>query len=175
MRTDEVGPYFGAGQWRAILVEGPERRGRPHWVEQREFEQDRAWKGASVKFSEQNADRLRTLFREAWDKLDAAVSLDEAEPQMVALLEEIKTHEEHRAIALELFRNALLSRRSPWEMVQFCMHDLRWPEMRDWLEKRHDECDSIDECDFWVQQLDAFKDDWEDAVFYHRYRKDGEH
>lgn len=113
---------------------------------------------------------LQQLWNEAVAALTSAVSLTEAEPEMLRLLQCIKAHPEQRLFVVRLFVESLSDRGCPWEMVQFCMYDLRWSEVRAYVEGKRLEARDIDEASFWLKMLKAFDDDWEDAEFFQAYR-----
>jgi hypothetical protein len=56
-----------------------------------------------------------------------------------------------------------------WEVLMLSMHLLRWPEMKEWFEKKHRECITAND---WRGEpvyraiLDAFSDDWDDRDMY---------
>ena len=115
--------------------------------------------------------KMEQLFHIASNKLSQAVSLNEAEPEMVTLLREIKSNQGLRPFVVEMFKKSLSAPHCPWELIQFCMHDLRWPEMREWIEERRLAAKSIDDATYWRKLTDAFEDDWEDAEFYSTFQR----
>ena len=79
---------------------------------------------------------LRQLFDKAAAKLLIVDSLTDAEPEMVSFLRYVKEHPNERQLVVRIFTETLLSRGGPWEVVQFCLHALRWPEMREFIESQ---------------------------------------
>jgi hypothetical protein len=120
----------------------------------------------------ENQQQARELFAKAAAALAAVTSPSEAEPQMSRFLQYAKAHPERRAFIIELFTGSLASRECPWEFIQFCLHGLRWPEMRALFEQRKAEAADVDERAFWMRMLDAFDDDWEDAEFYQEFNRE---
>jgi hypothetical protein len=117
---------------------------------------------------------LRQLFDKAAVKVSKVDSLTDAEPEMVSFLRYVQEHPEQHQLIVRMFTDALLSREGPWEIVQFCLHALRWPEMREFVESQR--LKSLNEFGarasrVWDHLLKAFDDDWEDADNYQEYRK----
>ena len=103
-----------------------------------------------------------------------AESLDigEVEPIFLEVLDLILRHPEEKSTFIDCFENVISNGyTTPPELVSFCMHELRWPELKkslnDWLliEKseriRH----------VLRQTLEAFNDDWNDADMYFKFGK----
>jgi hypothetical protein len=110
---------------------------------------------------------LRDLFDVAAAMSLAVIDQLDAEPEMARLLRAAKAHPAERAFLVGLFiasfSDAYILKREPWELVQFCMHELRWPEIRqfvmarkeDDLKKRGAARSSV-----WDSILEAFEDGW---------------
>src|SRR4051812_17613415 len=111
---------------------------------------------------------LRTLFSGASDKLDKALCPPDVEQEMAEFLHAALDHPEEREFAA----NLLMAPGSPWEFVQFCIHGLRWPELREFVSAslRKDQ-DNPRAWGIWQELLEAFEDDWEDAAWYREYQK----
>lgn len=59
------------------------------------------------------------------------------------------------------------------EVLEFTMHRLRWPEVRDALEDHRAHASDFRTRDLAVQVLQAFEDDWPEGDIYETYREGG--
>jgi hypothetical protein len=110
---------------------------------------------------------LRELFDVAAAMSIAVLDQLDAEPEMARFLRAVKAHPEERTFVVGLFIDSFsdgyILKREPWEFMQFCMHALRWPEIRqfvftraeDDLMRRGSARSSI-----WNSILGAFEDSW---------------
>jgi hypothetical protein len=60
--------------------------------------------------------------------------------------------------------------------LMFCMHDLRWPEVRQFITTRRNaeiEQRGSRVSGIWSDILDSFEDNWETAKYYEEYKKTG--
>ncbi|NBQ70466.1 MAG: hypothetical protein EBU46_17185, partial [Nitrosomonadaceae bacterium] len=65
-----------------------------------------------------------------------AIGVDEFEPQLVQLLAFIKAHQELRPNVVHNFQLMIQDGSfGPYTIIEFCMHELRWQEMRSEIEK----------------------------------------
>ncbi|MCC2317036.1 hypothetical protein [Cellulomonas chengniuliangii] len=101
------------------------------------------------------------------------------EPLLVEVLEQIESHADDRecyvrrllALILEPAQGELiLGEPGIVELLEFCMHELRWPEIRSALASL-----DVDGTDWRVRRsaqrvLDAHNDAWENAEIYAKYR-----
>ena len=77
-----------------------------------------------------------TDFRARIAEIDAAIAADDGyEPLLVDLLRHIEAHPEGRTEFVDVFLSILGTPGhepldAPWEVLSFCMHALRWPEVR---------------------------------------------
>jgi hypothetical protein len=86
-------------------------------------------------------DELVAKIAEAEAREREAIGVDELESVFVAVLEFIKTHTELRPKAVEEFSKHLRDvNRAPHGLLEFCMHELKWPEMRAEAEEILAEC-----------------------------------
>lgn len=84
----------------------------------------------------------------------------------LAVLCAIRKYPEHRE---DFGRWLVETNAAPTELVAFCMHVLRWPEVRSKLEadlKVADAESNWRRIPFLTAVLDAFEDSWEDAEFF---------
>jgi hypothetical protein len=125
---------------------------------------------------------LRELFDAAAAKSLAVIDPLDAEPEMANFLHAVKSFPEQRGFVVQLFRESFSEsfymRHEPSQFLMFCMHDLRWPEVREFIvAKRNTE---IEKCSsrvsgVWSDILEAFEDHWEAARYYEEFKKNREH
>ncbi len=121
---------------------------------------------------------LRELFDTAAAKSLAVIEQTDAEPEMGRFLHMVKAHPDQRAFVvsqfIDTFSESFYMRREPWELLQFCMHDLRWPEMREFIRLKRDEDvrrRGAPSCTAWNDILAAFEDNWESAKYFREFNK----
>jgi hypothetical protein len=122
--------------------------------------------------------RLRELFDAAAAKSLAVMNQDDAEPEMVRFLRMVRAHPEERAFVMkqftDTFSESFYMRREPWEFLQFCMHDLRWPEMREFIREKRDQDvqkRGSRSSGVWNDILAAFEDNWDGAKLFREFGK----
>lgn len=93
------------------------------------------------------------------------------EPALEAILIFVQDHPSHRIELVDAFLDVLRNpEKGPPELVEYCMHELKWPEVREtiqiWLDgERSERVRHV-----LRKQLLAFDDNWFDASFYERFR-----
>ena len=125
---------------------------------------------------------LRELFDAAAAKSLAVIDPLDAEPDMASFLHAVKKLPEQRCFVVQLFKESFSEsfymRHEPSQFLMFCMHDLRWPEVREFItakrnaeiEKRGSRVSGV-----WSDILEAFEDHWEPARYYEEFKKNREH
>ena len=125
---------------------------------------------------------LRELFDAAAAKSLAVIDPLDAEPEMASFLHAVKNLPEQRGFVVQLFKESFSEsfymRHEPSQFLMFCMHDLRWPEVREFItakrnaeiEKRGSRVSGV-----WSDILEAFEEDWEPARYYEELKKSREH
>jgi hypothetical protein len=98
----------------------------------------------------------------------------DAEAEMVQFLNTVRAHPQERGFVFELFKRSLADRSRPsdWEFIQFCLHALRWEEMREYLADLLTKAVAQNDwrgVPIWNHLLEAFSDDWDDAEFYKEF------
>lgn len=102
------------------------------------------------------------------------------EPALVEVLEFVKSHPSCKQELVSVFA-AMVVRGGgalavPWELLPFCMHELRWAEVREVVRTALD--DAIREQDWraipiYSHYMDSFDDDWDDADLFQYYSNRG--
>lgn len=115
---------------------------------------------------------LRRLFNSAAAMSLAVICRLDAEPEMNRFLEAVKTHPEQRTFVVKLFLDSFSSsfhmRQAPTDLLMYCMSDLRWPEIRAFIERQRD--DDVEEhgvaCyGIWGDILESFEENWRSKYF----------
>lgn len=99
-----------------------------------------------------------------------SVGCPDVESAGLAIIDLVAAHPELRAEFVQLFVRVLHER--PWELLVFCMHSLRWPEVREIVQRDRDrEVARVGARTSRVfdHVLAAFKDDWEDIDMFPHY------
>lgn len=105
---------------------------------------------------------LLTKIKEA----DEALTID-IEPMLESLLDFIVLHPHLRHEFADVFVRMLYCWHiAPVEVFEYCMHALRWDEVKRTIEGRNQFALTKREEFFVSRSLDCFKDDWDRAVLY---------
>lgn len=116
-----------------------------------------------------------SLLSEEFDKLCAASleafneELDISyEETLINILNFVKQHPKDRGMFVEKFKAILLSRNSPFESVAFCMRELRWPEIKDFVIQTMNASDDP-RSEALRTVVTAYDDEWPNADLYDYY------
>lgn len=115
-------------------------------------------------------DRLARLYNEARRAGAEGISTSDFEPAAAALLDFIQATPECVDAASRLFVRQVMEAGGSTEVLDYCMHELRWSEVREAARVR------VAESEDWriktplASLLAAFEDDWPDAKLYERWR-----
>jgi hypothetical protein len=118
--------------------------------------------------------QFRAIAARATEKLNESFNAPDLVPFGQEMLRLIEAHPEHRAAFVREFINSIgqSSTFDPW-LVQFCMHALRWNELKEEFSTMR--ATAVAENNWNLEQplrkaLEAFDDNWEDAKdFYGEY------
>lgn len=113
-------------------------------------------------------DEFDRLVREA-DRLeeDYLTPLPEREAAHKAALVLITNYPEMRSAFVQKFVEMI--RTHDLELLEYCMHELRWPEVKAQLEVAAREADDFRARDCFTSALTAFTDRWSGRGFYERF------
>lgn len=113
-------------------------------------------------------DEFDRLVREA-DRLegDYLTPLPEREATHSAALILILNHPEMRSAFVQKFGEMIRGHDS--ELLEYCMHELRWPEVKVQVEAAIREADDFRARDHFTSVLTAFTDRWSGRGFYERF------
>lgn len=121
-------------------------------------------------------DLLRHLFNSAAAMSLVVINQDDAEPEMARFLHTVKCHPNQRSFVVRLFIESFSDKShmkwEPWEFMQFCMHDLRWSELRDFIRAKRDEdvkSRGARSSTIWNDILTAFDDEWTGATKFREF------
>lgn len=123
-------------------------------------------------------DELHRLFEAAAAKSLAVVCSLDAEPEMAEFVEFVKRNPNLRGIVVDLvaqsFSEEFHMKWPPIDLWRFCMHDLRWPEVRGFIlaKKKEDADRNGARCSgVWDDILEAFDEDWEGAQYFESFKR----
>ena len=115
---------------------------------------------------------LRQLFNAAAAMSLAVVCRLDAEPEMTRFLDAVKAHPEQRAFIVRLFIDSFSDsfhlRNAPTDLMMFCMSELRWPEIREFIKRQKDddvEKHGITCYGIWTDILESFEENWRARYF----------
>lgn len=117
----------------------------------------------------------RKLFYELTRKaeeVDADCTLP-IEPVFEEILQFVLTHPDHEKEFIDAFVQIILNPDlGPYALIQYCMHALRWKEMKEyileWLQKENNN----ERLRYVLKDiLWSFEDDWDGAILYGKFKK----
>ncbi len=96
-----------------------------------------------------------------------------AEPEMLEFVQFLRTSDKYRQelpqILRESFSDEFYMNSQPIELWRFCLHSLRWPELRSAivnLKEADIEANGASRSNVWDSMLEAYEDDWEGAQYF---------
>ena len=118
-------------------------------------------------------EQFHAIAKSATDRLAETSNAPDLIPYGTAMLELIGKHPEQRPAFVRAFVRGIQNPEEfdPW-LIQFCMHALRWPELKKEFNAMSREAVARNDWNL-IQPLghvlDAFEDNWEDRDFYAEY------
>jgi hypothetical protein len=114
-------------------------------------------------------DSLVSLAAKAVEKHDDVARQEES---LVNLLLFMKQHSEQLA-AMKLSLCEMVSKADhvPADVIAFCMHDLKWPEVRHAAEKRREELSHPNGRRLMEHIIEAYDKNWDCKALYEYYRR----
>lgn len=115
-------------------------------------------------------DELAYLLRAAHRACEEGPSTSDFEAEVAAVVDYIQANPECREAASRLFIEQVQRSAGCIEVLEYCMHELRWPEVEEAVR------DHLAASEDWRVKtalagvLAAFADDWPDADMYERWR-----
>lgn len=102
----------------------------------------------------------------------AGTAIDQPlEPALEAVLNFVQDHCDQRLEFANAFLDVLHDpEKGPPELVEYCMHELKWSEVRDAIQTWLDSERSERVRHILRKQLLAFDENWHDANFYERFK-----
>ncbi|MFF2045904.1 hypothetical protein ACFVVX_36340 [Kitasatospora sp. NPDC058170] len=99
-----------------------------------------------------------------------ADGVDQVEPLLEDLTDQIRDRGSCRPAVAERFL-ALMQEIDPWslEVLQYCMHELRWQEVLDRAEDLFRKESGVARRRLYERLLESFEDDWKEREFFRRY------
>lgn len=121
-----------------------------------------------------DVDELEALLRQAEEDITRLASCTLFEPALVRVLAFIKRHPEDWPSFQALFATRVAQGTISWEIVEFCMAELRWTNVREVAEMRMEETDDFRIKDVMAKILAAYRDDWDGRDMYAYYVRKNE-
>ncbi len=111
---------------------------------------------------------LVRLAQEVWDK---TYSTEEIEPYLLEFLRLAKDHPQERNDLTNCFIGLLKGHRATVEILQFCMRELQWREVKEAIEEQMwQNTGNVRLLDALQKILDVYFEEWQDADIYGYYR-----
>ena len=119
----------------------------------------------------ENIVELKRLCVVAEKACNAPVGTQQFELSFVKVLEFIKAHNESTAEFKDFFVQMLNNESlGPWELIAFCMHDLRWPLILDEAQMKLTKSDDHRVQRIMSNVIDAYSESWGDLDIYSYYQ-----
>ena len=106
------------------------------------------------------------LFANAVAACDSGASTSDFEAEFARVLKFAKQHPELRKQIEAVFVNALADTPTPWELIGFCMHALRWASVRATAESMRTRASDPRSERVYRLVLEAFDDNWDQREMY---------
>lgn len=110
---------------------------------------------------------------------DPTFGEDKLEPLYIDFLELLSSNEEHRPQLAQRILNVMKGYRNarevkgrllPGTAIAYAMHELRWDEIFSFADYENREFYSLRMDTTMSNLMDAYSDEWEDRIFYERFR-----
>ena len=111
------------------------------------------------------------LIEVAEKKWRATYSADDLEPELLNILIFTKHNLDSKGVLEQCFLDLIYTKkwRVSLDVLEFCMHELKWSKIKQALEKVVENTNDIRERDALSGVIEAFSDDWNGAVIYNYY------
>ncbi|WP_226500274.1 hypothetical protein [Pseudomonas sp. MWU16-30322] len=90
------------------------------------------------------------------------------EMSLLSILKFIKKHPDYKEDFIDRFKLILMSRSSPFEVVAFCMRELQWPEIKEFVISKMNPSEDP-RAEALRSTLTAYDEFWPDADLYSYY------
>jgi hypothetical protein len=112
---------------------------------------------------------FRSLAKKALDILDTTFDCRKAEPIYLEILHLIKENPESRPLFIQEMLQIFGLGKGPWELIQFCMRELQWPEIKEELSNQLAKSGDPREIAVLNSILAVYELVWEDSDLYIYY------
>jgi hypothetical protein len=118
----------------------------------------------------QEFSKLMDAVQHTWE---TTYSADELEPDLLNVLNFTKQNLESKETLIQFFISLVKEKkwRGDIEVIEFCMHEFRWPEVKQAVEEIVATTQDIRERDALCRIPRAFSDDWDGVQFYSYYSR----
>lgn len=115
-------------------------------------------------------DELTALFGRAAEACLVGIGTEDYENELSDLLQFVLRHPEIEREAEGLFRDALNSQLTPWELVAFCMYELRYESVKEEVIRQLELTGANPRDEAPLRRiLEAFDDSWSDRDMFARF------
>jgi hypothetical protein len=122
--------------------------------------------------AQNKVDKFWSLCEDATKSWEATPDTKKYEPSFLRILNFIKSnedfHSEFKKGFIQIIRNPDLA---IWEIVMFCMRDLKWREVYEVAHFEHSVSNDIRTKDALEKIMEVFEDEWEDADLFEYYSR----
>jgi hypothetical protein len=119
---------------------------------------------------------FETRCLEAKEACEQMGSATEFEPYLLSVLTHVKAHPSLKVNFRAAFIQMLSDpSKGPWELITFCMHELRWPEVEAAAHARLMSASDWRIKNVMADVIDAFSDKWGEAELYSYYSGRDDH
>jgi len=109
---------------------------------------------------------LVSVTQNAWDK---TYGVNEIEHHLLDILQFVKKHPTDKDDFIECFITLLKKSAGPLEIVEFCMRELQWEEIKKAAEQMQIESKDIRLQNAMQRIIDVYSENWDDADLYKYY------
>ncbi len=109
---------------------------------------------------------LVAVTQESWNN---TFGVNEIEPHLLDILQFVKNHPNEKTKFVNCFITLVRGHCGPLEIVEFCMRELQWPEVREAALQRQLDSKDFRVLDAMENIIAVYSDKWDDADLYQYY------
>jgi hypothetical protein len=109
---------------------------------------------------------LVSVTQNTWNK---TYGVNEIEHHLLDILQFVKKHPTDKNDFIECFVTLLQENSGPLEIVEFCMRELQWQEIKEVAEQMQRKSKDIRLRDAMQRIIDVYSENWDDADLYKYY------
>lgn len=118
--------------------------------------------------------RFWELIRIADERWQETVDTFDMEPALLDILNFVKKYPEHKDVLEQCFIDLIYSKKSraSIDVLEYCMHELRWPNIKIIIEDILENTEDVRERDALHHIPEVYSDDWDGVEYYRYYSKE---